>query len=85
MEHAQRPIFALVLRLAGIALMATMFMLVKYTGESGVALLDDFLGLREQRFEGLDLVGPQIQGAQRARQGHFLVQLQDGAERCGVG
>jgi len=37
-EHAQRPIFALVLRLAGIALMATMFMLVKYTGESGVAL-----------------------------------------------
>lgn len=38
MEHAQRPILALVLRLAGVVLMSTLFMLVKFTGESGIAL-----------------------------------------------
>jgi drug/metabolite transporter (DMT)-like permease len=36
--HAEHPLLALVLRIAGIALISTMFMLVKYVGESGVAL-----------------------------------------------
>lgn len=38
MEQTQRPILALVLRLAAMALLSTMFMLVKYAGESGIAL-----------------------------------------------
>ena len=38
MPHSERPLYALALRLAGIALIATLFMLVKLAGESGVAL-----------------------------------------------
>jgi drug/metabolite transporter (DMT)-like permease len=38
MSRADRPFYALALRLAGIALIATLFMLVKLAGESGVAL-----------------------------------------------
>lgn len=38
MPHTERPLYALILRLAGMALIATMFMLVKLAGESGVAL-----------------------------------------------
>jgi drug/metabolite transporter (DMT)-like permease len=38
MPHADRPLFALALRLAGISLIATLFMFVKLAGESGVAL-----------------------------------------------
>lgn len=38
MPLTDRPLYALALRLAGIALIATMFMLVKLAGESGVAL-----------------------------------------------
>lgn len=36
----QRPLFALVLRLIGAVAIATMFMLVKYAGETGVALVE---------------------------------------------
>jgi len=36
--HADRPLLALSLRLAGIALIATLYMLVKVAGESGIAL-----------------------------------------------
>lgn len=38
MPHADRPLLALALRLAGIVLIATLFMLVKLAGENGVAL-----------------------------------------------
>lgn len=38
MSRTDRPLYALALRLAGIALIATMFLLVKLAGESGVAL-----------------------------------------------
>ena len=38
MPRADRPLFALALRLAGTVLIATLFMLVKLAGESGVAL-----------------------------------------------
>jgi drug/metabolite transporter (DMT)-like permease len=38
MPHIERPLYALALRLAGVALIATLFMLVKLAGESGVAL-----------------------------------------------
>lgn len=38
MPHSQRPIYALTLRLAGAALFSVMFMLVKLSGELGVAL-----------------------------------------------
>lgn len=38
MPHIERPLYALFLRLAGIALIATLFLLVKVAGESGVAL-----------------------------------------------
>jgi drug/metabolite transporter (DMT)-like permease len=38
MPHLERPLYALALRLAGTALIATLFMLVKLAGESGVAL-----------------------------------------------
>jgi drug/metabolite transporter (DMT)-like permease len=38
MPHVERPLYALTLRLAGIGLVATLFMLVKLAGESGVAL-----------------------------------------------
>lgn len=37
-QNADRPVLALWLRIAGIALISTMFMLVKYTGEAGIAL-----------------------------------------------
>ena len=37
-SQADRPLYALALRLAGIALIAMMFMLVKLAGESGIAL-----------------------------------------------
>jgi len=37
-DQTQRPILALVLRLTAIVLLSTMFMLVKYAGESGVSL-----------------------------------------------
>lgn len=40
MKHVERPLFALALRVAGIALITTMFMLVKYAGQSGVALAE---------------------------------------------
>jgi drug/metabolite transporter (DMT)-like permease len=36
--RTDRPLYALALRLAGIALIATMFLLVKLAGESGIAL-----------------------------------------------
>lgn len=38
MQHKDRPLFALALRLAGIALIAALFMFVKLAGESGIAL-----------------------------------------------
>lgn len=38
MPRTDRPLYALALRLAGIALIATMFLLVKLAGESGIAL-----------------------------------------------
>ena len=38
MQPVQRPLFALALRLAGVVIMSTMFMLVKYTCEAGIAL-----------------------------------------------
>ena len=38
MDQTQRPIYALLLRLAAMVLLSTMFMLVKYAGESGIAL-----------------------------------------------
>lgn len=38
MTHAERPLHALALRLAGIALIAALYLLVKLAGESGVAL-----------------------------------------------
>lgn len=37
MDYAERPILAIFLRVAAMALIATMFMLVKYVGERGVA------------------------------------------------
>jgi len=37
-QHVERPLLALAFRLAGIALISTMFMLVKYLGQSGIAL-----------------------------------------------
>jgi drug/metabolite transporter (DMT)-like permease len=36
--HAERPLLALAFRVAGIALISTMFMLVKYAAQSGIAL-----------------------------------------------
>lgn len=38
MHHVERPQLALILRIGGIALISTMFMLVKYAGQSGIAL-----------------------------------------------
>lgn len=38
MSRPDRPLYALVLRLAGVGLIATLFLLVKLAGESGVAL-----------------------------------------------
>lgn len=38
MPRPDRPLYALALRLAGVALIATLFLLVKLAGESGVAL-----------------------------------------------
>lgn len=38
MSATERPLYALALRLAGIALIATLYMLVKVAGETGVAL-----------------------------------------------
>ncbi|MGH6786035.1 MAG: DMT family transporter [Novosphingobium sp.] len=40
MEPAQRPLFALMLRLVAVAVLASLFALVKYTVESGVAFAE---------------------------------------------
>ena len=38
LPHTDRPLFALALRIGGIAMISTMFMLAKLVGQSGVAL-----------------------------------------------
>ena len=38
MEQPQRPLYALALRVAAVAAFGTMFMIIKYAGESGVAV-----------------------------------------------
>lgn len=38
MERPQRPLFALALRVAAVAAFGTMFMIIKYAGESGVSV-----------------------------------------------
>ncbi len=40
MDHPQRPVFALALRIAGAASFATMFLLIKFAGYKGVSLLE---------------------------------------------
>lgn len=38
MQHVERPLYGLALRLGGVVLISTMFMLVKYASQAGVAL-----------------------------------------------